>query len=1539
MKKILIFLFFICSIAGLSAQNKDALVKSDSLFSKGVELYNLQKYREAIPLFEESDQIDKTELDSLCNRRDYSSMWLAAYYKQLGDEDKAKQIYPANIDTPVDRRLTVVSDSLFREAANARSEDDEITNLLRGYELEKVNVGRTHQYTVNSLVNICTNFAIKVKISNIYIEKGDTAMTEYLNEYSDKLKEYFKELHEVAIINPNLEISDFNTSLIISAIYDISANLPEDERIQSLNDMIDVAALSRKDSGDTWISLIKLKASIFEKEKDYTGLYKYISYIYDDFYKLGIRNRNLYEIESLLGTALYKVFLISESQEFKEECVNKRMEIYEHLLILSEEIWGRNSVEYASSLIKIANLDLGTGLEFNLDMGKSVLIDGLEILFKPEVMSVYGPDKIYEILSGTRSTINEASAYEECIFLIENSLPYLQNNSTPQTLMNFKAELADLYADLHSTEGTQRAVELYTELINDSHNNPQNKVKFLKKRGFRRKLNHDYENALSDYLEVEQLYDTAFPLPENFLTKSIYNDVKYDIFNIYADLGNDIKAIEYQNKFAQLCQDLIVEMQEDNHVYSSWDDDYRLKIIEQFAQCYVGTKDYKYDNYDKAIEIFNTLLELLPHLNPRNTSRYNWERNTYQSILNTYLLKKDFNAGVLTVEKLKTIATEHDDIFTHISAMNGLSRLYETVSIEPELAVDTKLEAVIYLSEYISNNLKKFNKNELQILKDFARHEWDECLDLLEYLGDENGINTASDKMFNFIEYVFGDNSPEYIKAKVNWLSYFIIPRYYSWNTNNVEEGREQVQRLVRLYEENRNNLANYKIFNYKTIGKEFYYLKDYSSARKYYDLFESELKADLPESYTVSKEYLSLLEDKADLCNDKEQKYKQLVSLMPMYETIEDDIPNQYSSYLYKLYYLAVDLKLWEDAILYSTKCIRELKDEDFLDNLIRCLLQTRNYEDILPIFSQASIYARTDLLSHFKAGSSDRRKLVWDIYYKVPFSLGEGLYEKFPDLVSPATIYDNLLMRKNILLSASISAENLIQSEGDSLLLAKLERKHLLEDFLHSNAENIENNGHIISREQAVKLVQRFDEEIMSRAAMLGDITETFAINWRDVESVMNKDDVMIEFSNYSSLDGEKSYGAAVLTKGNEPKYIPLFKEKELEKLNFSSIYGSSEIYNLIWEPLEEYFQDKRCIYFAPDGMLYNIAIEYVPTKTLTLMTDSYNIHRLSSSRELVTRRPNNTNNINSVLFGGMKYDTDASYLEQDMKKYPELRTRNLSPVNIADSLNLRMGAAELPETLVEVDNIKSSFKKHQIIPKVFKGLDGTEASFKSLSGKNINLIHIATHGFYLTDQDAQRSNILTSFQNLENNPIANSEDKALSRSGLLFTGANNALRGVLIPENVEDGILTAKEISQLDLRNLDLIALSACQTGLGEITGDGVFGLQRGFKKAGAKSLLMSLWKVDDRATQMLMSNFYEYFLSGKSKLESLILAQKCVREYEEEVQMSDESNMTGSQKRRNQRQGEENERVISEKIKIKPYADPKYWAAFILLDALD
>ena len=223
-----------------------------------------------------------------------------------------------------------------------------------------------------------------------------------------------------------------------------------------------------------------------------------------------------------------------------------------------------------------------------------------------------------------------------------------------------------------------------------------------------------------------------------------------------------------------------------------------------------------------------------------------------------------------------------------------------------------------------------------------------------------------------------------------------------------------------------------------------------------------------------------------------------------------------------------------------------------------------------------------------------------------------------------------------------------------------------------------------------------------------------------------------------------------------------------------------------------------------------------------------------------------------------------------------------------------NPKSGIAYLPQTLVEMENVsKILCAKYELTG--FCGSDATEESFKQLSGTSAKILHVATHGFYVPKF---RKSAITK---IIKNPFNSLEDQSLSCSGIMMAGANNTLAKKFLPG--DDGILSAKEISRLNLNGIDLVVLSACETGLGDISDEGVFGLQRGFKKAGVNSIMMSLWEVDDEATQLLMTSFYEKLVYGMSKREAFVKAQHFLRTTQD-----------------------------------KKFDNPRYWAAFIMLDAL-
>ena len=216
---------------------------------------------------------------------------------------------------------------------------------------------------------------------------------------------------------------------------------------------------------------------------------------------------------------------------------------------------------------------------------------------------------------------------------------------------------------------------------------------------------------------------------------------------------------------------------------------------------------------------------------------------------------------------------------------------------------------------------------------------------------------------------------------------------------------------------------------------------------------------------------------------------------------------------------------------------------------------------------------------------------------------------------------------------------------------------------------------------------------------------------------------------------------------------------------------------------------------------------------------MADQWKLYRLSSTREIAIEKGKKSQKPSTAeIFGGIIYDTR------------ELQGEEMT----ATTKKTKEKAAKyLPGTRKEAEEIYQCLTEDDIQVNLHLGSQATEETMKNLSGHAPAILHIATHGFYWTDQEIREGNMDEKLQFLSMYGNLDDADQALTRSGLLFAGANYTLTGKQTSDLHDDGILTAKEISVLDLRGVDMLVLSACQTGLGKVTGDGVFGLQRGFK----------------------------------------------------------------------------------------------------------
>lgn len=559
-------------------------------------------------------------------------------------------------------------------------------------------------------------------------------------------------------------------------------------------------------------------------------------------------------------------------------------------------------------------------------------------------------------------------------------------------------------------------------------------------------------------------------------------------------------------------------------------------------------------------------------------------------------------------------------------------------------------------------------------------------------------------------------------------------------------------------------------------------------------------------------------------------------------------------------------------------------------------CLSQFLAHQPIsVDVVMQSSWYLQSLVNKTFSFISMAERENFWS-YFEYYFPLLNFLTYQSGENHLYGQIYNNILVEKGLLLRTTNSLKDQLLNAGNQDDVQMYDHLLQLRSLLPSLAQD--------EYSSVLDKIETIDKYLTRKYSSYANFTNSNGVTWDKVRDHLREDDIAIEFYNIpkatwhedgKDLDGEYQYCAVIIKREYEhPQIIPLFTESRLKSLPREDYYETDSLYNLIWQPLEEELKGVRNIYFSADRDLQKIGIEYAPLPGDGIIGDKFNLYRLSSTRVLAEKK-NESRHDNAVLYGGLRYDVGKDELIAESRAGDYHPTFTSRAFTAADS---RYGVKYLPGTLKEVEEIAQCFTSST---RLITDINGTEESFKSLAGSAIDIIHLATHGFFWSEEDAQRRDYVT-FLNPLNRKDQSSEDKALMRSGLFFSGANIGLKGEALPDDVEDGVLTALELSNMNLGHVDMVVMSACESGLGETTGEGVFGLQRGFKLAGANTLLMSLWKVDDTATQKLMTEFYKHYLSGKSKQESLKLAQKTL-------------------------------------MKSSEYSDPQYWAAFILLDGLN
>ena len=615
-------------------------------------------------------------------------------------------------------------------------------------------------------------------------------------------------------------------------------------------------------------------------------------------------------------------------------------------------------------------------------------------------------------------------------------------------------------------------------------------------------------------------------------------------------------------------------------------------------------------------------------------------------------------------------------------------------------------------------------------------------------------------------------------------------------------------------------------------------------------------------------------------------------------------------------------------------------------LQTLAGCYSMKEQNEKAVSYYRQFMEAIREAVRDEFRMQSESERMATWneeilsiEQLQELLVSLPDG-DERLRGELS-AIAYDAALLSKGILLNSSIEFEKLLRSKNDPALLEMYNQTRANEKEISRLRTSATSDADLEKIVQLTQETQSLQLKLYNGCAEYADFTDYISYDWKAVQQALGKDDVAIEFTAVDpGFGGLDDYMVAIILTKDMPHPVhillwdngklsacnetPFYSQlqdsivqryvrkqcdldfirkmqKELEQtetankleltlylhwlatkmeadtayqplmaviglmrynqlIDNNRAFDTPEVGALVWGAVKSYLDGKKRIFFSADGCFNRMGIEYLLYEGKPL-SEQFEVYRLSSTKELCYKRKK-VKPAKAVLFGDINYNEEGYTPAANQGSGEQKRG-----VSDADELQF----ANLGNTRREVDEIQKILMNSDVESvETFTDTKASPAAFMQMSDKDVNFLHIATHGMY------KDKKMMTDAESMKNSLLA-------------FAGAN-------LDDNA---IVSAADIAQMNLRHCDLAVLSACETGLGKLGGDGVFGLQRGFKNAGVHTLLMSLKNVYDNSTADLMISFYKYLLEGRTKREALVKAQQDLRE--------------------------------------NGYDAPKYWAAFILLDA--
>lgn len=383
-----------------------------------------------------------------------------------------------------------------------------------------------------------------------------------------------------------------------------------------------------------------------------------------------------------------------------------------------------------------------------------------------------------------------------------------------------------------------------------------------------------------------------------------------------------------------------------------------------------------------------------------------------------------------------------------------------------------------------------------------------------------------------------------------------------------------------------------------------------------------------------------------------------------------------------------------------------------------------------------------------------------------------------------------------------------------------------------------------------------------------------------WKMIQEKLQPDACAIEFIQYEKY-GLQQMGALVLKKTGKPMFVRMAAPDSVMQYKIEVIGSRMTLKELLYSIRDQFcerYKNKlysdslglnrfiwnqemvkaigniHDIWFSPDGYMHQLAIEYL----LPHQMSNVKCHRLTSTRQLLESGIENVRQ-QALIVGGVNYSTTITHALQGNDSIAYRYIQDLGNVSLR----------HLSSSRKEADSIL--VLRHNALDTLFVGDKASESGFRQIC-PNYPIIHISTHGFF----SAATAPLGTDLK-----PCV--ADESLSESILALAGAQHNLKDKAFDVELHDGLLSAREISALDLSRTQLMVLSCCETGLGYVTADGVYGIQRGLKNAGVKAIICTLWDIDDAGAFLFMVNFHRFLNEGNTISQAFFRARDEMKDY--------------------------------------------------------